>query len=323
MTQSSPEMKNMFGGTPGGGFFGLPLVSAGDTRDASIILMGAPSATPYTSVGNYCATAPDAIRGAFGWPGVLGHHDFDIDGFLLPNTINAIDWGNLDYSETDFAANRESIRLQVEQILVSGAIPLVLGGDDSIPIPVLAAYRKHGPLTILQLDAHIDWRDDVDGESLGLSSNMRRASEMGWVENIIQVGARGIGSARPNDRQDALDWGVSFYPMREVMRNGFVEIIESIPANANLYIALDIDVMDPAVVPAVIGPAPGGFSYWQILEILEAAASRARICGFNLAELMPGADIGGRGALVAARIVAMVMGLVARQFGARSIPDER
>ena len=104
--------------------------------------------------------------------------------------------------------------------------------------------------------------------------------------------------------------------MREVVSNGIGSIIESIPRDANLYIALDIDVMDPAVVPAVIGPAPGGLSYWQLLEILEAAANRAKICGFNLAELMPSADIGGRGALVAARVVAMIMGLAARQVAA-------
>jgi agmatinase len=313
MTSQPPQMKSMFGGKPKGGFFDLPLSTPGDITDAHIVLMGVPGATPYTSVGSYCADAPAAIRSAFGWPGVLGHHDFDIDGYLLPDFIKAIDWGNLDYSETDFSANRDSIREHVSKVLAANAIPLVMGGDDSVPIPVLEAYRDHGPLTILQLDAHIDWRDEVSGETRGLSSNMRRASEMGWVENIIQVGARGIGSARPQDRQDALDWGVRFFPMREVVQNGPDAIIESIPYNANLYIALDIDVMDPAVVPAVIGPAPGGFSYWQLLEILQAAASRARISGFNLVELMPSADIGGRGALVAARIIAMMLGLIARQ----------
>ncbi len=309
----TPKMKSMFGGEPSGGFFDLPVAEPGDTRDADLVVIGAPAATPYGSVGSYCADAPDAIRGAFGWPGVLGHHDFDIDGYLLPEGISALDWGNLDYSETDFDDNRDSIRRRVVQVLESDAIPLVIGGDDSVPIPVLQAYREHGPLTILQLDAHIDWRDEVAGETMGLSSNMRRASEMGWIENIIQVGARGIGSARPQDRQDALDWGVQFFPMREVIRNGIAPVIATIPENGNLYIALDIDVMDPAVVPSVIGPAPGGFSYWQLLEILEAAAGRARIAGFSLVELMPSADVGGRGALVAARIVAMVMGLAARQ----------
>ena len=313
MSQKSPKMKAMFGGAPGGGFFDLPVAEPGDTRNADIVIIGAPAATPYVSVGSYCADAPDAIRGAFGWPGVLGHQDFDIDGYLLPQGISALDWGNLGYSETDFDDNRDSIRRRVGQVLEHDALPIVIGGDDSVPIPVLQAYQEHGPLTILQLDAHIDWRDEVGGETMGLSSNMRRASEMGWIENIIQVGARGIGSARPRDRQDALDWGVKFFPMREVVRNGIEPVIAAIPDNCNLYIALDIDVMDPAVVPAVIGPAPGGFSYWQMLEVLEGAAGRARIAGFNLVELMPSADVGGRGALVAARIVAMVMGLAARQ----------
>ena len=75
-------------------------------------------------------------------------------------------------------------------------------------------------------------------------------------------------------------------------------------------------MIDPAVVPSVIGPAPGGFSYWQLLEIIEAAARRAPVVGFNLVELMPSADIGGRGALVGARIMAMMLGLVARQRSA-------
>ena len=82
MNDAPPKMKAMFGGEPSGGFFDLPIAKPGDTAGVDIILMGAPSATPYPSVGNYCATAPDAIRTAFGWPGVMGHHDFDIDGFL-------------------------------------------------------------------------------------------------------------------------------------------------------------------------------------------------------------------------------------------------
>lgn len=313
MTSKTPKMKSMFGGEASGGFFDLPVARASATDNADFVVLGIPSATPYTSVGPYCADAPDAIRAAFGWPGVLNHHDFDIGGELLPHGINAVDWGNLDFSETDFDANRRTIRSLISRALAAGAVPLIMGGDDSVPIPVLEAFEDHAPLTILQLDAHIDWRDEVNGEPMGLSSNMRRASEMPWVKNIVQVGARGIGSARPQDRQDAIDWGVSFFPMREVVRNGIEAIIDSIPADQNLYIALDIDVMDPAVVPSVIGPAPGGFSYWQLIEILELATQKAPVVGFNLVELMPSADIGGRGALVGARIMAMMLGLLSRR----------
>ena len=102
---SSPRMKSMFGGTPQGGFLDLPTANPGDQKTADIVVVGAPAATPYSSVGNYCAAAPDAVRAAFGWPGVLAHHDFDIDGELLPPGVTALDRGNLEYSETDFAAN--------------------------------------------------------------------------------------------------------------------------------------------------------------------------------------------------------------------------
>lgn len=313
MTEDSPKMKSLFGGQPQGGFFDLPLAGPEQASEADIVVFGAPAATPYRSVGNYCADAPDAVRAAFGWPGLQDHFDFDLDGRLLPDRVRAVDWGNLAYSDTEFGANRDRIRHQVETILRAAAVPVVLGGDDSIPIPVLQAYRDHGPLTILQFDAHIDWRDEVGGEKLGLSSNMRRASEMAWVENIVQVGARGMGSARPADRQDALDWGAELFPMRRLRHQGIEGVIDSIPEGSNLYIAFDIDAMDPSIVPGVIGPAPGGLDYWQAIDIIEAAATRARIVGFNLAELVPANDLGGRGALVAARLVATVIGLIARQ----------
>lgn len=313
MSGSGPRMTELFGGDPDAGFLDLPTGGPADGTRPDIVVFGAPAATPYASVGNYCDDAPAAIRGAFGWPGVGDHHDFDLGGPLLPDGVTAADWGDVAPSETDFAANRDAIRTRTAAALAQGAVPLVLGGDDSIPIPVLQGFEGHGPLTVLQLDAHIDWRDEVQGERLGLSSNMRRASEMPWIDSIVQVGARGVGSARPQDRQDALDWGVHLFPMRGVQHHGIAAAIDAIPAGADVHVALDIDVMDPAVVPAVIGPAPGGFGYWEVVDLLEAVAERARIVGFNLAELMPAADVGGRGALVASRITATVLGLVARQ----------
>ena len=317
MSRPPPSMKDLFGGGSNGGFLGLPLLDPGDTCAVDLAVIGIPAATPYPGAGNYCADAPEAVRAAFGWPGVLEHHDFDLGDTPLPAGVTAVDLGNLDYSDSDFAANREAITSRIGALLDAGSIPFVIGGDDSVPIPVLQAYRGRGPLTILQLDAHIDWRDEVGGEKFGLSSNMRRASEMDCVDNIVQLGARGIGSARPQDRRDALDWGAKLFPMRELARSGIDAAIAAIPEGGDVYIAFDIDAMDPAVVPAVIGPAPGGFSYWQAVEIFEATARRARIVGFNLTELMPAADIGGRGALLAARLLLQVLGLAGRQIEMR------
>lgn len=306
------KIGSLFGGDAAGGLFDIPTGPAGEVAGADIVVMGASTATPYGSVGAYCADAPTAIRAAVGWPGMGEHYDFDLGGTLLASAT-AVDWGDLAISDTDFALNREVIRSQVAAALNGGAVPVILGGDDSVPIPCLQAFDGHGPITILQLDAHIDWRDEVQGERQGLSSNMRRASEMPWVDNIVQVGARGSGSARPGDFEDATEWGVRFFPMRAVRSAGMHAVIDAVPADSHVYLALDIDVMDPSVVPGVIGPAPGGFSYGEVVDLFEAVAAKARIVGFNLVEFVPALDVGNRGALCAARLAATTMGLIARQ----------
>jgi arginase family enzyme len=83
--------------------------------------------------------------------------------------------------------------------------------------------ETRGPITIVQVDAHLDWREERNGLRHTFSSPMRRASEMPWVERIIQVGMRGIGSSRKNDLDDALRWGVRIIPAASVHRSfGFL-----------------------------------------------------------------------------------------------------
>jgi len=195
-------------------------------------------------------------------------------------------------------------------------VPVLLGGDDSLPIPMLQALEGQGPLTILQIDAHIDWRDEVGGERWGLSSTMRRVSEMAHVERIIQVGSRGIGSARPGDYVDACDWGVQFVHARKVAALGVAPALALIPEGARVVICLDVDALDPAVMPAVIGRTAGGLSYWQVFELIAGVAAKARIAAFDMVEFMPERDIDGQGALVAAQLLAGVIGLIAEQKGA-------
>ena len=153
----------------------------------------------------------------------------------------------------------------------------------------------------------------MQGLTLGLSSPMRRASEMAWIDRMVQVGVRGAGSARVSDYKDALAAGVTFVTARDVARFGVAAAIEAIPRGAELIVTLDCDGLDPSVIPAVIGPAPGGISYWQTIELLRGAAERARIAAFDIVEFVPERDRDGQGALVAARLVANMIGMIARQ----------
>jgi len=305
----------MFGSVAGDTFLGLEPCADLDALDSPIALIGVPCATPYPTVGAYCAGAPRAIRQVIaGYAANLQHMDFDCGGRIFPEGSKpAVDCGDLAFDEADPQGNRDAIRDAVAKILDRNSVPLVLGGDDSVPIPMLEALAGRGKFTILQIDAHIDWRDDVGGERMGLSSTMRRASEMQHIEAIVQVGQRGLGSARLGDYEDAKAWGVTFVPARQVHAEGVQAALRHIKPGANVIVCFDCDALDPGIMPGVIGRAPGGLTYWQAVDLIEGAARRGRIAAFDLVEFMPDQDVDQIGALNAARLLATTMGILARR----------
>ena len=305
----------MFGAARVETFMGLPACPDLAAVKGGIVILGAAGCTPYASVGFYCAGGPAAIRAAgAAYAANLAHVDFDLGGPMLPEGVVAVDAGDIEVSEEDAEANRAAIRAAVGQVVAQGGVPVLLGGDDSLPIPMLQALGDQGRrVVILQIDAHIDWRDAVQGERWGLSSTMRRASEMAHVERIIQIGQRGIGSARMGDLRDAVAAGVAFVPAGEVARAGVWRAVDLIPEGAEVVICLDVDALDPSVMPAVIGRTAGGLSYWQVMELIGAVAEKGRIVAFDMVEFMPDRDIDGMGAMVAAQMLAGVIGVIARQ----------
>jgi agmatinase len=301
------------GAVAGAGFMGLPVV-APEAVAGGIAVIGAEGCTAYPSVGFYCAGGPAAIRaGAAPYATNAAHVNFDLGGPMLPEGAVAVDCGDVAVDPGDAAGNRERIGAAIAGLVAKGAVPVLLGGDDSVQIPMLAALAAAGPLAILQIDAHIDWRDAVAGERWGLSSTMRRASEMAGVGPIVQVGARGIGSARPGDLADARAAGVVFVTAREVAAGGIARALAAIPEGARVAVCLDVDALDPAIMPAAIGRTAGGLGYWQVLDLIEGAAARGRIAAVGVVELMPGRDVDGQGALLVGQLVAAVLGVIARQ----------
>ncbi len=294
-------------------FMGLPRCDDLSTLDAQVAILGVPVATPYRALGLYAAEAPTAIRrGIAHLAGARQHQDFDLGGTLLPEGVRAVDCGDLPGAFDDGRGNRALIAGAVRAVLDQGAVPVVLGGDDSVPIPVFQAFEGLGSFTVVQVDAHLDWRDEVNGERFGLSSTMRRAAEMHWVENIIQVGIRGTGSSRPSDYEAALDFGAQIVTAAEVHEHGIGPVIDRVPEGAQVLLTIDCDGLDPAVMPAVIGPAPGGLDYWQVVRLMRGISAKASIASFDLVEFMPERDHDGLAALLAARLVCNAVGLVAR-----------
>ncbi|WP_188855165.1 arginase family protein [Aureimonas glaciei] len=296
-------------------FLGLPRTLP-DGRAPAAVIFGAGHGSTYPGKDSTAhARAADAIRAASkADAGLLTHWDFDLGGPLFPDGLVAcVDSGDLPTAMHDNAGNRALIEARTRAVLAEGAVPILLGGDDSVVIPFLAGFAEGGPIWILQIDAHIDWRDALDGERFGYSSPMRRASEMGHVAGMVQVGLRGVGSARPAEIEAARDFGSRFVTARELHAGGIDTALRHIPEGARVVVTLDCDGLDPAVMPGVIAPAPGGLSYTQATQLIAGLGRRARIVGFDLVELYPPADIGGLSALTAARLVINAIGAIVRQ----------
>ena len=311
-----PDLAALFGATEAKTFLGLDACDDLETIDASSAFVGAPCATPYGSVGAYARNGPASLRQAIGsLTANIDRHNFDLGGPTFPSgTKRAVDCGDLPWSDSDFAGNRQTIRDAISKIVGRGVVPILIGGDDSVPIPMIDAMGDTGKsYTILQIDAHIDWRNSHLGETQGLSSTMRRASEMNHVKKIVQVGARGIGSGHSSDYEDAVAWGARFYTGPGIHRQGLGPAINGIDPGAEVILCIDIDAMDPSIAPNTIGRAPGGLTYCQVLELIVAASERGRIAAVDFVEIMPEADVDGIGGLTVSRLVAATMGIIARQ----------
>ncbi|TCQ29564.1 arginase family protein [Rhizobium sp. PP-CC-3G-465] len=261
------------------------------------------------------ALAADAIRAASQEDaGLIEHWDFDLGSPLFEEGAHCcVDLGNVPTRMEDNAGNRARIEATTREVLATGAVPILLGGDDSVVIPFLSGFADAGPIWIVQIDAHIDWRDTLHGERYGYSSPMRRASEMPHVAGIVQVGMRGIGSARRVEVEDALRFGSNLVTARQVHADGVAAALRHIPEGARVVMTVDCDGLDPSMMPGVAAPSPGGLTYTQVIDIIAGVGTRGRLVGFDLVELFPPADIGGISALTASRLVVNAIGTIIRQ----------
>jgi len=296
-------------------FLGFPeSLADGGTPRAVIFGAGHGSTYPGKDSIGY-ALAADAVRAASQDDApLIEHWDFDLGGPLFDGRpVSCTDAGDVPTTMHDNAGNRARIETKTREILAPGAVPIMLGGDDSVVIPFLAGFADHEPVWILQIDAHIDWRDELHGERFGYSSPMRRASEMPHVAGMVQVGLRSVGSARLTEIEAARRYGSRFVTAREVHTQSAEAALRHIPEGARVVVTLDCDGLDPAIMPGVAARTPGGLTYMQAIDLIAVLGKRAKIAGFDLVELYPPADIDNLSALTAARILVNAIGAIVRQ----------
>lgn len=306
-------------------FAGVDRCADLDELDAAIAIIGVPYGYPYDMPGAMqpSGSAPQTIRAQSVrlsprvWQ---GHYDYDLGGEIFGGRshVRIVDCGDVAMEPGDYAGNAAATTAAIRAILDRGAVPVVLGGDHAIPIPVVRAYEQHGPLTVVQLDAHIDWREDVNGVTQGLSSTMRRMSEMPWVTGMSQIGMRGFGSARQQEHDAAVAWGSVLIRAEELHALGAAAVTDRIPAAERYYITFDADGLDPAIAPGVLNPAFGGIDYFEATNLIKGVARKGRLVGFDFVEVVPSADVQNLTSLLAARLILNAIGAMigAGQFDA-------
>jgi agmatinase len=278
--------------------------------DADVAVMGAPFdfGTQWRAGARF---GPRAIREAstlfsFGHAGAYDHED---DATYLEG-VRILDIGDADIVHTDTATSHANIEAGVRAILKAGALPVVLGGDHSVNIPCINAFSDHGPLHIVQIDAHLDFVDERHGVRHGHGNPMRRAAEKPYVTGLSQFGIRNVSSTAREGYEAARAMGSDILSVRQVRRLGLEATLARIPEGADYYVTLDIDGFDPSIAPGTGTPSHGGFLYYEVLELLDGLTKRGRVVGIDLVEVAPDYDHTGTTAILAAQVLLNLIGRV-------------
>ncbi|AZO73339.1 MAG: arginase [Mesorhizobium sp.] len=297
-------------------FMNFPLVDDLDALKADVAIIGMPYGDPYTidELVNDQTNAPTAVRRASQRVSLgLDRYDFDIGGTLFDGQdIRVADVGDVPASVADPRGHYGLAEATIRKIRTAGALPIAIGGDHGIPIPILRALDGEGPVTLVQVDAHLDWRDNVNGVREGYSSPIRRASEMAHIDKIFQLGIRGQGSARGEEVEAARAYGSNIITANEWQDIGTAALLKRIPDRGRYYLTIDADGLDPAVMPAVEGPSPGGVSYRQTIELIKGLIAKGKLVGMDIVEIAPSRDVNEITAITAGNIILNVIGAAVR-----------
>ncbi len=172
------------------------------------------------------------------------------------------------------------VELRSGQIIKDGKTIVGIGGNHSVSIGLIKAHHRHfDNLTVLQFDAHADTRPQYEGSPYNHACVMARAAELG---PYVQVGIRSMDSSE----LPLLDRKRTFFAHDIHHRYDFIPLVVE-QLTENVYITIDLDCFDPALVPSTGTPEPGGLNWYQVVETVETVARGKNIVGFDVTELAP------------------------------------
>jgi len=221
--------------------------------------------------------------------------------------LRIADAGDVPINTFNLLKSIDIIEHHYDALLATGAVPLSMGGDHTIVLPILRAlHRRHGPVGLVHVDAHADINDEMFGEKIAHGTPFRRAVEEGLVNprRVAQIGLRGTGYAA-----DDFDWprsqGFRVVQAEECWYKSLAPLMGEIRAQLGagpVYITFDIDGIDPAFAPGTGTVEIGGLTVPQALEIIRGCRG-LEIIGGDLVEVSPPYDTTGNTALLGANLL--------------------
>jgi agmatinase len=172
----------------------------------------------------------------------------------------------------------DRVEKAIAEIIENKKFPLMLGGEHSISLGAVRALLKiNRDMSVLQLDAHSDLRDEFEGTKFGHTSVMRRISELC---DTVQVGIRDMSL---EEAEFARSKNLKIFYARNQPKPK--EVVSAV--KKDVYVSIDLDVFDPSEVPAVGTPQPGGMHWYEVLALLREVAEKRNVVGFDVVELSP------------------------------------
>lgn len=225
------------------------------------------------------------IKGADRGPEALLEASYNLEFYDIETQTEVFRRGIATLEPVTEASSPEAMADEVERrmatILSDGKFPVLIGGEHSVSIGAFRAVARRYPnLTILQLDAHSDMRDEYEGSACNHACVMARAKEL--TSNITQVGIRSTAREELHN----INPKRTFYAHRIAEDDEWIERV-SAQLGEEVYITIDLDVFDPAYLPSTGTPEPGGLSYREVMTLLRRVISEHRVVGLDVVELCP------------------------------------
>ena len=254
-------------------------------NEASYTILGVPF--DYTSTYRTGARfAPTAIREAS-----LNIETYSFRTGLDVEKIKIHDLGNLDVS-ANIDETLKRLELVTRELLEAKKTPIFIGGEHTITLGIVKALENTEKLAIISFDAHLDLRNEYSGLKTSHTTFMRRINEKIKPQKIIEVGTRAVCQ---EELEYAEKTGINYITSLEIQREGLEKTKEKLgrllEGVENIYLSIDLDVLDPAYAPAVQNPEPEGIDPYALHELI-AEICKKSIIAFDLVEVTPNYDEG-------------------------------